>query len=99
MNEYLQLASAADKQQSQRMKNLFEKRNQKSAQSINHLQKKLEQYQRRLQEVETHGFSTHKQAKEVLRDVGQGLKWVSTELDLLYSENKLSKAFFMSSSQ
>ncbi|XP_025089033.1 transmembrane and coiled-coil domains protein 1-like isoform X4 [Pomacea canaliculata] len=76
VNEYLQLASAADKQQSQRMKNLFEKRNQKSAQSINHLQKKLEQYQRRLQEVETHGFSTHKQAKEVLRDVGQGLKGV-----------------------
>ncbi|PVD31946.1 hypothetical protein C0Q70_07372 [Pomacea canaliculata] len=76
VNEYLQLASAADKQQSQRMKNLFEKRNQKSAQSINHLQKKLEQYQRRLQEVETHGFSTHKQAKEVLRDVGQGLNTI-----------------------
>ncbi|XP_076456974.1 transmembrane and coiled-coil domain protein 3-like isoform X2 [Babylonia areolata] len=76
VNEYLQLAASADKQQNQRIKTVFEKRNQKSAQSINHLQKKLEQYQRRLQEIETHGVTGHKQAKEVLRDVGQGLNTI-----------------------
>lgn len=76
VNEYLRLAASADKQQSQRIKTLFEKRNQKSAQSINHLQKKLEQYQKRLQEIEVHGVTGHKQAKEVLRDVGQGLNTI-----------------------
>ncbi|KAK7487319.1 hypothetical protein BaRGS_00021408, partial [Batillaria attramentaria] len=80
VNEYLHLAASADKQQNQRIKTVFEKRNQKSAQSINHLQKKLEQYQRRLQEIETHGVSGHKQAKEVLRDVGQGLKDVGANI-------------------
>ena len=30
--------------------------------------------QGRLTDVETHGYTGHKQAKEVLRDVGQGLK-------------------------
>ncbi|KAL8596778.1 hypothetical protein ACOMHN_053874 [Nucella lapillus] len=76
VNEYLHLAASADKQQNQRIKTVFEKRNQKSAHSINHLQKKLEQYQRRLQEVETRGLPGHKQAKEVLRDVGQGLNTI-----------------------
>lgn len=77
VNEYLHLAASADKQQNQRIKTVFEKRNQKSAHSINHLQKKLEQYQRRLLEIETHGLPPgHKQAKEVLRDVSQGLKGV-----------------------
>eukprot|EP00916_Digyalum_oweni_P009209 GHVL01015528.1.p1 GENE.GHVL01015528.1~~GHVL01015528.1.p1 ORF type:complete len:460 (-),score=58.64 GHVL01015528.1:26-1405(-) len=77
VNEYLHLAASADKQQNQRIKTVFEKRNQKSAQSINHLQKKLETYQRRLTEIETHGVSgSHKQAKEVLRDVGQGLNTI-----------------------
>ncbi|KAL8561540.1 hypothetical protein ACOMHN_057233 [Nucella lapillus] len=84
VNEYLQLAASADKQQNQRIKMVFEKRNQKSAQSINHLQKKLEQYQRRLQEIETHGVSGgHKQAKEVLRDVGQGLN--TTDVDVWHT--------------
>ncbi|KAK7091697.1 hypothetical protein V1264_009350 [Littorina saxatilis] len=81
VNEYLHLAASADKQQNQRIKTVFEKRNQKSAQSINHLQKKLETYQRRLTEIETHGVSgSHKQAKEVLRDVGQGLKDVGANI-------------------
>ncbi len=31
-------------------------------------------FQKRLKEVETFGVSGHKQAKEVLRDMGQGLK-------------------------
>lgn len=72
VNEYLQMAS--EKQPTTRIKTLFEKKNQKSAQNIVHLQRKLEDYQARLNEVETHGYTGHKQAKEVLRDVGQGLK-------------------------
>ncbi|XP_013397982.1 transmembrane and coiled-coil domains protein 1-like isoform X2 [Lingula anatina] len=74
VNEYLKLASGADKQQVQRIKTVFEKKNQKSAQSIAQLQKKLESYQRKLKDVETYGVSAHKPAKEVLRDMGQGIK-------------------------
>lgn len=65
---------ASEKQPTARIKTLFEKKNQKSAQNIIQLQRKLESYQHRLMEVETHGYTGHKQAKEVLRDVGQGLK-------------------------
>lgn len=72
VNEYLQMAS--DKQPSARIKALFEKKNQKSALNIIQLQRKLENYHHRLVDVETHGYTGHKQAKEVLRDVGQGLK-------------------------
>ncbi len=74
VNEYLRLSANADKQQQQRIKTVFEKRNQKSTQMLAQLQRKLEGYQKRLKEVETYGVSGHKQAKEVLRDVGQGLK-------------------------
>ncbi|XP_055871974.1 transmembrane and coiled-coil domains protein 2-like isoform X3 [Biomphalaria glabrata] len=74
VNEYLQMAS--DKQPTARIKALFEKKNQKSAMNINQLQKKLENYQHRLVEIETHGYTGHKQAKEVLRDVGQGLNTI-----------------------
>ena len=74
VNEYLKLATNADKQQLLRIKSLFEKKNQKSTQSISHLQKKLEIYHRRLNDLETHGYSGHKPAREVFRDVGQGIK-------------------------
>ena len=77
MNEYLRLSGVAgivDKQQVQRVKSAFERKNQKSTQVIERLQRKLEDYQRRLGNVETFGVSTHKQAKELLKDVGQGLK-------------------------
>ncbi|XP_006868748.1 PREDICTED: transmembrane and coiled-coil domains protein 1 [Chrysochloris asiatica] len=42
--EYLKLANSADKQQAARIKQVFEKKNQKSAQTILQLQKKLEHY-------------------------------------------------------
>ncbi|XP_033727226.1 transmembrane and coiled-coil domains protein 1-like isoform X2 [Pecten maximus] len=76
VNEYLKLAAStgADKQQLQRIKTMFEKKNQKSTQTISHLQKKLENYHKRLSDLETYGVSGHKQAREVLRDMGQGLK-------------------------
>ncbi|XP_067666229.1 transmembrane and coiled-coil domain protein 3-like isoform X2 [Haliotis asinina] len=81
VNEYLRLASSTeDKQQAQRIKTVFEKRNQKSAQGINQLQKKLENYQRKLSDIERRGLAGHKQAKDRLRDVGQGLKDVGANI-------------------
>ena len=75
VNEYLKLASNADKHQLQRIKAVFEKKNQKYAQTISQLQKKLESYNRRLQDLEAHGVSNHyRQPREVLRDMSQGLK-------------------------
>ena len=50
--EYLKLAHNADKQQASRIKQVFEKKNQKSAQTIAHLHKKLEHYHRKLKEIE-----------------------------------------------
>ncbi|XP_071529573.1 transmembrane and coiled-coil domains protein 1 isoform X2 [Panulirus ornatus] len=77
VNEYLKLAANADRQQMARIKAVFEKKNQKSAALILQLQKKLENYQKRLREIETHGLTVaHRQPKEVLRDMGQGLKTV-----------------------
>ncbi|XP_045507356.1 transmembrane and coiled-coil domains protein 2 isoform X5 [Colias croceus] len=76
VNEYLKLAANADKQQLQRIKAVFEKKNQKSALCIVQLQKKLEGYNKRIKNWEQHGTSgqTHRQPREVLRDMGQGLK-------------------------
>ncbi|XP_051509252.1 transmembrane and coiled-coil domains protein 1 isoform X2 [Myxocyprinus asiaticus] len=77
--EYLKLASSAnDKQQSTRIKQVFEKKNQKSAASIAQLQRKLEHYHRRLREVEHSGVQ--RQPKDVLRDVQQGLRDVGTRV-------------------
>lgn len=50
--EYLKLAHNADKQQASRIKQVFEKKNQKSAQTIAHLHKKLEHYHKKLKEIE-----------------------------------------------
>lgn len=78
VNEYLKLASNADRAQVQRIKAVFEKKNQKSAQCIQQLQKKLESYSKKLKELETKGVHSHhhRQPREVLRDMGQGLKHV-----------------------
>ena len=48
VDEYLRLSSCADRQQLSRIKQVFEKKNQKSAQTIAQLQKKLENYQRKV---------------------------------------------------
>lgn len=78
VNEYLRLAASAseDKQQLARIKAVFEKKNQKSTQSISTLQKKLEGYSKRIEEIQTSGVTSHKKAKEVLSDMGHGLKGV-----------------------
>ncbi|KAF8794550.1 Transmembrane and coiled-coil domains protein like [Argiope bruennichi] len=74
VNEYLKLATNADKQQLQRIKSVFEKKNQKSAQLITQLQKKLENYNKRIRDLEIHGIP-----RGVLRDMGQGLKNVMSK--------------------
>uniref|UniRef100_T1J3I7 Transmembrane and coiled-coil domains protein 1 n=1 Tax=Strigamia maritima TaxID=126957 RepID=T1J3I7_STRMM len=80
VNEYLKCAANADKQQLQRIKSVFEKKNQKSAQTISQLQKKLENYNKRIRDLEMYGLAAHRQPKEVLRDVGQGLKDVGANI-------------------
>ena len=75
VNEYLKLSNDADRQQLQRIKAVFEKKNLKSAQVVAQLQKKLEEYDRRLKEIATHGITSgHRPGKGKLKDVGQGLK-------------------------
>ncbi|KAF3697055.1 Transmembrane and coiled-coil domains protein 1 [Channa argus] len=76
--EYLKLANNADKQQSTRIKQVFEKKNQRSAQTIQQLQRKLEHYHRKLREVEHNGIP--RQPKDVLRDMQQGLKGVGARV-------------------
>uniref|UniRef100_A0A3P9I4B8 Transmembrane and coiled-coil domain family 1 n=1 Tax=Oryzias latipes TaxID=8090 RepID=A0A3P9I4B8_ORYLA len=76
--EYLKLANNADKLQSTRIKQVFEKKNQKSAQTIQQLQRKLEHYHRKLREVEHNGIPRH--SKDVLRDMQQGLKDVGAKV-------------------
>uniref|UniRef100_A0A8C2RRT6 Transmembrane and coiled-coil domain family 1 n=1 Tax=Capra hircus TaxID=9925 RepID=A0A8C2RRT6_CAPHI len=76
--EYLKLANSADKQQAARIKQVFEKKNQKSAQTIQQLQKKLEHYHRKLREVEQNGIP--RQPKDVFRDMHQGLKDVGAKV-------------------
>lgn len=79
VNEYLKLAANADKQQLHRIKAVFEKKNQKSAHTISQLQKKLDTYNKRVKEVQFQQNSklsqiqSHRQPREVLRDVSKGL--------------------------
>jgi len=74
VDEYLKLSANADRQQLSRIKQVFEKKNQKSAQSIAQLQRKLEAYQKKARDIEHNGAGSHKQPKEVLKAVGQGIK-------------------------
>jgi DNA repair exonuclease SbcCD ATPase subunit len=80
VNEYLKLAASADKTQLQRIKAVFEKKNQKSAHIISQLQKKLESYNKRYKDLEhqqalkSQQQKDYKQPREMLRDVGLGLK-------------------------
>ncbi|XP_058173935.1 transmembrane and coiled-coil domains protein 2 [Anopheles ziemanni] len=75
VNEYLKMAANADKQQLQRMKAVFEKKNQKSANNISQLQKKLESYNKRYKDMQqTQQKQQAQQPREMLRDVGQGLR-------------------------
>ncbi|XP_051543880.1 transmembrane and coiled-coil domain protein 3-like isoform X2 [Myxocyprinus asiaticus] len=57
--EYLKLINSADKQQSSRIKQVFEKKNQKAVHNIAQLQKKLEQYQRKMKEYDISNGTKH----------------------------------------
>lgn len=74
--EYLKLVNSADKQQAGRIKQVFEKKNQKSAHSIAQLQKKLEQYHRKLKEIEQNSSSksTRDTSKDSLKEIQHSLK-------------------------
>ncbi|KAF6019770.1 hypothetical protein EB796_021913 [Bugula neritina] len=78
VQEYLDLSSKAshDESKVKNIKLVFEKNNSVSAQRIANLQKKMEKYQNDLRNIEQHGTShgAHRAAKEMLKDVGQGLK-------------------------
>ncbi|KAL4218546.1 Transmembrane and coiled-coil [Mactra antiquata] len=78
VNEYLRLAGEADKQQLLRIKQVFEKKNQKSTQSLSSLQKKLEKQTKALNDIQM--FGVHRQAKDKLKDMGQGLKDVGANI-------------------
>ncbi|XP_061663106.1 transmembrane and coiled-coil domain protein 3-like isoform X2 [Syngnathoides biaculeatus] len=65
--EYLKLVNNADKLQVLRIRQVFEKKNQKSAHTIARLQRKLEQYHRRARDSEANG--RHGQ-KDGARDSG-----------------------------
>ncbi|XP_043943578.1 transmembrane and coiled-coil domain protein 3 [Protopterus annectens] len=77
--EYLKLADSADKQQVARIKHVFEKKNQKSAHSIAQLQKKLDQYHKKLKEIDQNGLlkNTKDISKDTLKEMQQSLKDVS----------------------
>ncbi|XP_069793003.1 transmembrane and coiled-coil domains protein 1-like isoform X2 [Narcine bancroftii] len=53
--EYLELAASADRHQGARVKQAFEKKNQRSAQAIQKLQRRLEQCRRKLRDTEWSG--------------------------------------------
>ncbi|XP_051911091.1 transmembrane and coiled-coil domains protein 1-like [Hippocampus zosterae] len=76
--EYLQLANRANKQQSARIKQVFEKKNHKSAQSIQQLQRKLDHSRRKLREAQRHGIP--RRPKDLLRDVRRGLRDVGAKV-------------------
>lgn len=77
VDEYLKLsANATDGVQQQRVKQVFEKKNQKSAAQIAQLQRKLDEYNRKVRDLEKHGLERHGLQKPKMRDIGQGLKQV-----------------------
>uniref|UniRef100_A0A4W5L4U8 Transmembrane and coiled-coil domain family 3 n=1 Tax=Hucho hucho TaxID=62062 RepID=A0A4W5L4U8_9TELE len=68
--EYLKLVNSADKQQVGRIKQVFEKKNQKSAHSIANMQKKLEQYHKKMKDSSEKDASSkhHSGPKENSKD-------------------------------
>lgn len=107
--EYLKLVNSADKQQAGRIKQAFEKKNQKSAQNIAQMQKKLEQYHRKMKDNENqHGFSPRRSTvkhstiprespRELLRDMtGSGRHPTMDKIKTIGPGVSLSPPFFFS---
>ncbi|XP_039214142.1 transmembrane and coiled-coil domain protein 3 isoform X1 [Crotalus tigris] len=91
--EYLKLVNSADKQQAGRIKQVFEKKNQKSAHSIAQLQKKLEQYHRKLKEIEQNisSKSTRDASKDSLKEIQHSLKDVHGKVRATSQANESCK--------
>lgn len=105
--EYLKLMNSADKQQVGRIKQVFEKKNQKSAQNIAQMQKKLEQYHRKRKDNEVHHTPSphaHKHStipresqRELLRDMtGSGRHPTMDKIKTIGPGVSLSPPFFFS---
>ncbi|XP_070687507.1 transmembrane and coiled-coil domain protein 3-like [Pempheris klunzingeri] len=107
--EYLKLVNSADKVQVGRIKQVFEKKNQKSAQNIAQMQKKLEQYHRKMKDSESHHSpsrhpSTVKHStiprespRELLRDMtGSGRHPTMDKIKTIGPGVSLSPPFFFS---
>ncbi|XP_029952534.1 transmembrane and coiled-coil domain protein 3-like [Salarias fasciatus] len=105
--EYLKLMNSADKQQVGRIKQVFEKKNQKSAQNIAQMQKKLEQYHRKMKDSEiqlspsphAHKHSTipRESPRELLRDMtGSGRHPTMDKIKTIGPGVSLSPPFFFS---
>ncbi|XP_077423945.1 transmembrane and coiled-coil domain protein 3-like isoform X2 [Vanacampus margaritifer] len=107
--EYLKLVNSADKQQVGRIKQVFEKKNQKSAQNIAQMQKKLEQYHRKIKDSELHNppappassgrHSTipRESRRELLRDMtGSGRHPTMDKIKTIGPGVSLSPPFFFS---
>ncbi|XP_034735617.1 transmembrane and coiled-coil domain protein 3-like isoform X4 [Etheostoma cragini] len=107
--EYLKLVNSADKLQVGRIKQVFEKKNQKSAQNIAKMQKKLEQYHRKMKDSESHHIpSLHSSTvkhitlprespRELLRDMtGSGRHPTMDKIKTIGPGVSLSPPFFFS---
>ncbi|XP_061578454.1 transmembrane and coiled-coil domain protein 3-like isoform X2 [Cololabis saira] len=107
--EYLKLVNSADKQQVGRIKQVFEKKNQKSAHNIAQMQKKLEQYHRKMRDNEVYQspFASSSKAKrstipresprELLRDMtGSGRHPTMDKIKTIGPGVSLSPPFFFS---
>ncbi|XP_053175598.1 transmembrane and coiled-coil domain protein 3-like [Scomber japonicus] len=107
--EYLKLVNSADKQQVGRIKQVFEKKNQKSAQNIAQMQKKLEQYHRKMKDSEIqhspspqssrskHSTIPRESPRELLRDMtGSGRHPTMDKIKTIGPGVSLSPPFFFS---
>ncbi|XP_059191884.1 transmembrane and coiled-coil domain protein 3-like [Centropristis striata] len=107
--EYLKLVNSADKLQVGRIKQVFEKKNQKSAQNIAQMQKKLEQYHRKMKDSEIlHSPSPHpsgvkhstiprESPRQLLRDMtGSGRHPTMDKIKTIGPGVSLSPPFFFS---
>lgn len=107
--EYLKLMNSADKQQVGRIKQVFEKKNQKSAQNIAQMQKKLEQYHRKMKDSEIqhtpsphssrskHSTIPRESPRELLRDMtGSGRHPTMDKIKTIGPGVSLSPPFFFS---
>lgn len=107
--EYLKLVNSADKQQMGRIKQVFEKKNQKSAQSIAQMQKKLEQYHKKMKDSEMqHSTTPHppiikhstiprESCRELLKDItGSGRHPTMDKIKTIGPGVSLSPPFFFS---